>query len=781
MSWLARLRNVLRSDRTSADIDREMAFHLAERIDELVAGGKSPAAAREEATQLFGHYTTQKENTRDGDILVFLDSARADCRYALRTLWAAPRFTIVTVLCVGLGIGVTTTMFAAARAFFLRPLPFADASRLAVIHSNRVDGTQRTGRVSIPEFEYWRRANRSFADIAIWTENFPTLDGPEDAPDRVPGAQVSANLFTLVGMRTAFGRPFSADEARPGAGDFVVLGEGLWRSRYGGDSSIVGRSIQINGAPHVVLGVIAGHVVFPEGAQLWRPLRPASPTPRLSDRQWTGAIGRLEDGVGIADARRDLAAISRRLAVDAPRESAGWVADVRLLRDELVGSLRHPMAIFLGAAVAVLLICCVNVASLLLARSAARTREIAVRLAIGASRTRVVRQLLTESAAIAVAGAGVGALVVLGGVPLLTRTFPDGVPSYVELAVDPIVLSFTLIVAVFATLIFGLVPAVRATRTRPELSLRSRIGQSFIGGRLLGALIATEVALSFVLLVGAVLLVRSSRTLAKELRFDPRGVVSVRVPLPSPRYDGASRAVFFDALFARIRELPDVVAVGSTPGAMPLGLVNPYARRRIIAVEGIAGPIEDRDGSIVHELSAGYFASMGVPLRGGRDFSVADRDTTHPVAIVNEAFVKRYLGGADPIGKRIRWAADLVAPSSSAPQEEYVVTIVGISADFRQERPPASIAPAMFLYRPFDVGSQTLAIRTNLPNPLAIVPSIRAIVRQMDATIPIYQVTTLENAIARGLWRERMQTDVLGLFAVIALLLAVTGVYGVIS
>jgi len=702
-----------------------------------------------------------------------MDNFWQDLHYGLRVMRRSPGFTAVALICIALGVGVTTTMFSAVNGILVRALPFPRAGELVALHAQNRDRDLHGVGVSWADYAVWRDENHTFAQLGIWSSGFPTLSGAEGDVERVEGAAVSANLLPLLGVAPLLGRTFLSSEEQRGSDDVVVLSYGLWQRRYGGDRALLGRAAQINGRPHLVVGVMPPGFDFPDRSQLWLPLVVDPAREQHGNRSRQMAIGRLKPGATLAEAKADLAAISRRLEAAFPQDNRGWEAELVPLRDDLVGALRRPILILLGAAGCVLLIACANVGNLMLARGAVRRREMAIRVAVGASRGRIVKQMLTECVLLALTGGALGTLLAHFGVRFLTLAFPDGVPSYFDISLDGTALGFTVLVSLMTGVLFGMAPAWRATRVDPSTALREGGhggGGGVVGGRMRSGLVAAEVALSLVLLVGATLLIRSDLTLEGKLGFETHGVLSFRVPLPSPKYDAVRRRAFYEQLSERLRAIHGVEVVGSAQG-IPFGPLSGSYDRSQVELEGRPAPRQSEERvSLRSQISPEYFRALGVPLLRGRSFTKADQDSAARVGIINEAFARRHFPAEDPVGQRIKFTDDPAAPW---------ITIVGVAKDLRQDRPPQPIEPAIYL--PFTEGSQTLVVRTTLADPLALVPAVRAIVREMDAGLPTYLVQTLERVVTRTLWRQRLQGRVLGIFASLALLLAVCGIYGVIS
>ena len=695
-------------------------------------------------------------------------------RQAFRLLRQSPGFVSVAIACIALGVGVTTTMFSAVNGILVRPLPYLNADALVAIRGQNASREIHGSFVSWADYAVWRDETRSFAQLGIWRAGFPTLSDVEEGVERVEGAEVSASVFSLLGVPPYVGRTFAPEEEQRGADNVVVIGYGLWQRRFGGDRGVVGRTIGVNGAPRIVVGIMPMGFDFPERAQLWMPLVVNPAIERHGTRANFVAIGRLKPRLTVADAQADVSAASRRLEQAFPQENRGWDAEIASLRDDLVGPLRRPILVLLGAAGFVLLIACANVANLMLARGEARRRELAIRIAIGAGRREIVRQVLMETVLLALIGGAIGTLIARFGVRLLTLAFPDGVPSYFAISIDVTVLAFTLLVSLATGLLFGIIPAFRATYVEAARSLRD--GERGTAGGMAGkyirdALVVAEVALSLVLMVGATLLIRSDLTVERGLGFNPHGVLSFRVPLPSPRYSDVQRRAFYELLAERVRALGGVQSVGTAQG-LPFGPLGGSYDRMHVAVEARPAPRLDEDApSLRSQISPSYLRTLGVPILRGRDFVAADQTGPRSrVAIVNEAFVHRQFPEGDPIGKRINFVDD--------PAAEWI-TIVGVCGNVRQDRPPRPIEPAV--YMPFTQGSQTMVVRASIADPLLLVADVRRIVREMDPRVPTYLIQTFDQTVARALWRQRLQGEVFGIFAMLAVLLAAFGIYAVIS
>jgi predicted permease len=775
-------------DRREADLEAELLAHLEMATRDRIDRGEDPVDARRAARREFGNVASIKDAAREMRRWRLVEHAVQDVRHSVRLLRRNPGMALAAAICIGCGIGVSTTIFGAVNALLIRPLPYPDAQALVVVHSRNVERKVVRGPVAWPDAVAWRDDARVFAEIGVWSPMQVELTAANGEVERLVGASISAGVLRALRHTPMLGRNFEAADQQFGNHRKVLLSHGLWQRRYGGDPAIVGRTIDLAARPaptqsYLVIGVLPPAVSFPEGAELWVPADiDIDEYPINGSRHYSAALARLAPGATIRDANASVATIARRLQQEFPRAQTGWDARIVALRDELVGDLRPALLLFQGAAVLVLLIGCANVANLTLARGVSRGREIAIRIAIGAGRVRLLRHLMTESVMLAMLGGALGVLGAYWGVKLLSISFPDGVPEYIDFSVDRTVLAFTTVLSVVTGLVFGIVPALRATRVAPAGMLQERnlwAGAGVGSGRTRNALVAFEIAVSLVLMIGAMLLIRSDVAIRSTLGFDPRGVLSIGVPTPPQQYEGQRREVFYPELAERIRALPNVLAVGWAGAGAPLE--RPFRRTPIEIIGGAEthSDAASKPEALVHEIGPTYFDAMGVPIVRGRGISAVDRPPPGRVsqlaAVVNEAFVVTFLPRRDPVGQRV-----LAGIPGAGNLGTVTFTIVGVVRDFRQEAPPRSIGPAMYVYAPLGTNSQTLTVRTTLDDALSLVPDVRAIVQQMDPSLAPPIVRTFEDTIARSLWRERLYERVLGWFAFLAMLLAVFGVYAVI-
>lgn len=765
----------------SREIDAEIAFHIESRIQSLIAEGKSPAQARAIAESEYGDLsasrrelsTVDRHRRRRESIASFIDNTRQDLRYAVRALRRSPAFAATVILCVAIGVGLTTTIVGAVNAVLLRPLPYADADRLVAIYSQNVSHNYHGTNISYPDFADWRRQNHTFSQMGIWTWRSYAISTGVGEAERVTGSDVSASLFSTLGVYPSLGRLFTSNEEINGNDRVVLLSNELWRRRFAADGTIVGRTITVDAAPYTVVGVMPPNFHFPDRGDLWTPFAPDLATEEHGNRGYAGAIGRLAPSASLASADQDLAAVSKRIEREFPNDNEGWSSEVTSLRQDLVGDLRQPLLVFLGAVGLVLLITCVNVATLFLARGVARAREIGVRIAVGAERGRIFRQLLTETLVLTLLGGALGALLAMVGIQGVKLAFPGGTPFYFTLALDRVGFAAAFGLSVVTGVVFGVVPAIASRHTNLADSLRDGTrgaGEGSRRSRVRGFLVVAEVALSVVLMIGAGLLVRSYDHLAgKDMGFDRRGAMTLRISLPYEKYRARpARAVFYQALLARVAATPGVTAVGSAQG-IPL---SGWDVQGGMSVDGQREVREsERVVSLFQWVTPGFFDALGVHLVAGRSFTPADRDSSNIPAIVNQTFVRKFFGDASPIGHRVR----------SGPRDPWT-TVVGVVSDYQHSRLPQPIGPAIFYpYATSPALSQTLVVRTTGGDPASVVPVVRGAVRELDAAVPVYAIRSLDAQVSASLWRQRLQGQVLAIFAVVALVLAIIGIYGVIA
>ena len=789
-----RLVAIVRRRRLDRDLDDELAFHLAMREADYRTDGLSADAAREQARRQFGNVTHLKEQTRDMWTFPSLESFRQDIRYALRTLLKAPGFTFVAVFALAVGIGGNTAIFSLVDAIRAKALPYRDPEQLVQLWGNvQRTRVERRG-ASYPDYLDWRAESKSFEDIAAVDSQWMTFVG-SDEPERIQTEFVAAPYFSLLGVSPARGRVFEASEdvvASPA--QVVVLSDGFWKRRFGADPQVIGRTLTLCCAArqYTVVGVMPpGFKGLSDTAELWVPFAMYAPPRAMMERGSRGfaALARLKPGVTLAAAQNDLDTISRRLEQAYPNTNEKRAVEVSPLDVELFGNLRPALLTLMAAVAFVLLIACANVANLLIARSEARRREIAVRTALGAGRGRLLRQLVTESCVLTMLGAAVGLVLARVAVATLIAQSPVTFPSFATPDLDTRVAVFTIAVSLVCGLLVGLVPGLQAQA--PDLSSSLKESARSSGGRqsqrLRSALVIAEVSLAVVLLVGAGLMIRSVRNLAAlNPGFDPQSVLTLHVSIPrtsvppaAPVTTGAPATpapparpvVEGRVLLDRLRAIPGVAAATLANG-LPLdgdGGAAFYAAEGQPAVNAQNVP-----RIYVHLVTPDFFSTLRIPVVSGRTFNDAEISPTSQVAIVSEAVVKRFWPGQDPIGKRVKFGS----LTSSNPW----MSIVGVVGEVKYRGLPQNPTADPDIYLPFADRNSLLgiALRTTVP-PSSLIATVRAAVRAADPSIPVYNIATMDELVSRQTSQSRFTMWLMGVFAACALMLAVVGIYGVMS
>ena len=768
-----------------ADIDDEFAFHIETRAAEHVAAGVPEGEARARALAEFGDLaaarrrcrTIGEQRERRRRWAERVGGLGADLRLALRLFVRAPATAAGVVLTLALGIGATTAMYSAVHGVLLRPLPYAYPERVARLWEVSPRGDDQNV-VSPGNVVSWRERSTSFAGLAAHSWPYDAvLTGAGDAA-RVSLARLTPSVLTVLGVAPLAGRAFAPADGE-GDGRVVMLGEELWRTRFGGAADVVGRRIALDEQPYTVIGVVPASFDFPDAtAQLW-----TVATTAMLDRDerrshnW-GVVARLRPGVPFAAADAELRGIAASLAVEHPQFMTGWSARVVPLHDDLVAPVRPLLLVLLGGAALVLLVACVNIANLLLARAVSREREIAVRGALGAGRWRLVRQLLAESLVLAAAGGALGVLVAAALHRWLLALAPADMPLAGEIRLSLPVLAFAALATLASTLAFGLVPALRLSRTDLQSTIRAAHdrGGGVRHARLRALLLVGEVGLSLLLLVGAGLLVRSAQRLAVvDYGFRPDGLLTATATLPGARYDTLPRQLAYHAaLMARVAALPGVTAVAGTSAPPAAGRGTTFS----FAIEGrpSSNPSGREDPQQLRAVTPDYFRTLGVPLVRGRAFLAGDVAEAPPVAIVNEALARRHWPDGDAVGERISFAG------AGGPWLE----IVGVVGDTRLASPDQPPAPA--LYIPYAQKAWpwmtwlTLLVRAaDDRRAEALAPAVRQAARELDAALPLSGLETVNRRYAATVAPRRFAMTLLVGFAGLALLLATIGIYGVLA
>jgi putative ABC transport system permease protein len=762
------------SNRSAADrdIDDEVQHYLAQATAAHAARGLSAGEAARAARLEIGNGLNVREQVRESGWENVIETLFADLRYAGRRLRAAPGFTAVTVLTVALGVGATTAIFSAVNPILFEPLPYPDADRIAMIAEINNDGTRNDGTFGM--YRGLAERNRSFDAIAVFKPWQPTMTGP-DQPERFDGQRVSASYFRVLGVPPIRGRNFQSSDDRLNGPNVIILSDRLWRRRFNGDRSILGRQITLDDETYDVVGVMPKGFenVLASSAELWAPLQ----YDMSQGRAWghhLRTVGRLRPGVSIDHASQEVDLLAHAVLKEQKPETYG--SDVKLvatpLRDDVTRGVRPALLAILGAVILVLVIACVNVTNLLLARGAHRRGEFALRAALGAGRNRLMRQLLTESLFLAALGGVVGTAVALLGVRALVAISPPGLPRVGAIAVDGTVFAFGLGVTTLIGLAFGLIPALQAAGSDPHQDLEAGSRRSAGGHRRArSALVVAEVALALVLLVSSGLLLRSlERLFAVTVGFDSSHLLTMQVQTVGRRFngDGATARFFAQALDA-VRRVPGVSAAALTSQLPMSGDRDEYG------VHFEASPTQPAQSysAFRYAVSPGYIETMDISLRRGRRLDESDREGAPLVALISESLAKLRFPGADPIGQRLR-----IGPADGPPY-----SIVGVVADVRQMSLAASQSDAVYIPAsqwPFAEGAMTFVVRAQ-GDAVALVPDLRQAVWSVDKDQPVMRVAMMDDLLAASAAERRFALILFEVFALAALVLAAAGIYGVLA
>lgn len=710
-----------------------------------------------------------------------------DFRYGIRMLFKKPGFTAVAIIALALGIGASTSIFSVINTVLLKPLPYEDPQQIVMVWQTSQQAAKVLGTSRLPatyaDFYDWRDQNSVFESLAALDSWLVNLTG-QDEPHKLNGVRATPDLFSLLRVKPLIGRAFLPEEERPGSDRVVMLSYGLWQQRFGADPNIIGRSITLNDASFTIVGVLPNDFRFTEGSNLprvfkfaarvdiWTPLVQTEARVKNRGNHNLAVVGRLKPGVTTEQAQAEMQTIARRIAEGyggKPDESGTKVVS---LREQIAGDIRPALLVLMGAVIFVLLIACANVAGLLLVRASARYKELAVRTALGASRARIIRQLLTESVLLALFGGGVGVLLALWGTDLLISLSPETISHIAPGGIDFRVLAFTLFVSLATGIVFGLVPALVSSKPNLNETLKEGgRGTTDSRGRARNALVVAEIALALVLLVGAGLLIKSFAQLMRvDPGFNPEGVALMDVSLPYTRYgDGSKRAEFFRQAVERIKSLPDVESVGINY-SLPLSGAD---ASNAFAIED-QPPLASGEWQSANlgTISQDYFRTLGIPLMRGREFTDQDRLDSQQVAIVDETMVRRYFGGDDPIGKRVRVGG-----------REWL-TVVGVVGSVKSESLEGESRP--YIYTPYAQRSSfwpsiTIAMRSKTNDTTGLIASAKREINAIDKDQPVSNTTTLAELYKRAAAPQRFSMVLLSLFAGVALLLAGVGLYGVMS
>ena len=774
---LSRIRALMSGRRLDEDFDAELRAHLRLLTDENIRQGMSPAEAARQAHLRLGGVAQLEERHRDARSLPLLETARQDVRYAVRALRKNPAYAVVAIATLAIGIGAGTTVYSVAGAVLLRPLPYADPDRLVrVFETNPLKGWTRN-IASPANYADWKKQATVFTDIAAYEQFNSNGSGASDVfltgfgePQGLKSLGVTGNLFRVLGAAPLLGRTFTDDETFEGKGRVVVLSYGVWQGLFAGDPAIIGKPVVLSGRTYDVVGVMPRDFFFPgRDVQVWVPVAYA-PAVFVRNRRphYLGVIARQRPGVSLARAQQEMDTIARGLERQYPDTNTQMGVRLESFHSSLAFEPRPALLMLSGAVGVLFLIVCANIANLQLGRAAARTRELAIRRALGAGRGRLVRQLLTESLVISAIGGALGFVLVVLARSVLLQVAGSVLPLFAEIRLDRSVVIFDIALSLAAPVIFGVLPALTSSRTD---GLTERGTSPSRDARWLRSLlVSAEVALSIVLVVGAVLLVRSLVRLQQvDPGFDQDHVVAFTITLPSARYPAPrERLLAFEEMERRLREAPGVQAVGA---ASTLALRG-FTWTGDSTVEGRAA--DDYERELRHKsITPDYFRAMGIRLLAGRMLNEQDRIDQPRVAIVNESLARKYFPGADAIGKRITFGR----PEDKAPW----ITIVGVVGDEKQDgmdkaaRPVAYQGIAQAMQNPL-----TFVVRTTI-EPDSAIAAARQQIRSVDKDLALTAVTTLEAVVAESFGDHRFRTMLLSAFAGVALFLAALGIYGVLA
>jgi putative ABC transport system permease protein len=772
-AWVMRLAGMLRSGRADREFARELESHLQHHIDDFISAGLSPAEARRRAVLALGGIEQTKERYRDRKGIPMIETLFRDLRLGARSLRKTPGFTLAAIVILGLGIGVNSAIFTVVNTVVLRPLPFPDADRVMRLwHTPPPMFDSPVFALSPANFVDWQEQSRSFERMAIYRSGRRILTGQGEPAGLIVG-RVSSDFLPILGLTPLVGRGFTAEEDRDGGPKAVLLSEATWRTRFGGDAAVVGRPIVVDGEPLTVAGVVPNAPALASTVQLWIPLSWSAEERAVRNNHNYRAIAKLKPGVSVKQAQADLDAISTRLAQQYPADNKDWGALVTPLQEDLVGNSRSSLFVLLGAVGLVLLIACANLANLMLVRTHGRAKEIAVRTALGASRGRVVQQLLTEGLLLGIGGGAAGLAASMLGVRLLVAVFGPALPRAAEISLDGRVLAFTAAVALLTGLVAAFAPAWQLTRRDPNQALKQGAarGNSSAGdGRVRNLLVVSEVALALMLLVGAGLLMRSLAGLrAVDAGFDSRNLLTASVDIPEARYDTTEKRVqFFDRALQNIRALPGVESAAAVD-TLPLqgGSSQP------VALEG-AAPVPEAEQPIVSVRmpTPAYFHTARVQFVSGRDFADSDALGRPLVAIISDGAAARLFPNENPIGRRL-----ILSLMSHEPRE-----VVGVVRDVKMDSLEARESqPAIYLpYGQIGFSGVALMVRTAVP-PETLTRAVVGAVQALDPEQPLLDIQTMDAVVEESLGQRRFAMLLLGGFASLALLLAAVGIYSVLA
>jgi len=801
VSLLSRLKGLLQIRRLEGDLDEELRSHVEMRAADNVAAGMSRAEARYDAQRRFGNSTLMKEETRAMDIVGWIETTGQNLRYATRMLRRNPGFTLVAILTLALGIGANVAIFTVVRAVLLQPLPFPHPEQLVRVYDDMRSSSTHGVGMSVPELWDLRDRSGIFQDITALVSADANLTGG-DRPQRIELLGTSADYFTMLGAQPLLGHTYLPADALPGFSEPTVISNAFWHRTFGADPNVIGKRIRVDGDLYTIAGVMPPDFRHPGrtlggDVDIWATAgfaAPPFPSPVIrAARFLPGAMGRLKPGLTLAQAQAQLDTFVAQLSRQFPDEypsAAGWSIRLVPVQQDLVGNVRTELLVLFAAVAFVLLIACVNLANLLLARSASRQREIAIRLAIGAGRLRLIVQLLTESILLATVSGSVALLTVIWLKSALLRLAPADLPRLSEIRFDPGVLLFAFFISILTGVIFGLAPTLQTARASQITALREGTrgsGSTKHQLQFSRLLVASEIALSLVLLIGAGLLVRSFwQLLQVHPGFEPHHLVTTKIwlavpnnPQDDPYFTREKRAAFHKEVLRRISSLPGVEQAALGNGA---SLPMDFSRIQTpFLIENHPLDIERTPAAEISDVTPSYFSALKTPLINGRFFTDSDDTKGQPVALINETLAHRYWPNSpsDAVGQRFQLGRVLRGQTSAA--QNPWLTIVGVVGDIKSDGFEAESAPhiyvPLFQTPPYD---GVVYLRTS-GDPGTLGDAVRAEVQRVDPTIPVFSVRTMDSIVSTFLAERRFALDLIAIFAVVALLLASVGIYGVMA
>jgi predicted permease len=778
-----RFRTLAKRKRVETELDKELRYHIQRQTEENMAAGMNAREAREAASRMFGGVSQIEEECRDMRQTQYLENFLQDLRYAVRILGKSPSFTVVIVLTLALSIGANSAIFSVIDGVLLKPLPYPQAGRIVRVFYRSAEYPKFP--LNPWDFLDFRARNRSFENFAVYTHADVELSGTGSDPVKLSAFRISSGYFRVLGVQPARGREFDFSEERPGNGNVVILSDRLWRNQFGAAADILGRKLLLDSQPYTVVGLMPAGVDHPgnsynsvaygDTVDAWTPFT-FDGNPNNRGSHYIEGIGRLKPGVTAEQAAADFNGIMTELASQHEGDK-GWTIYIVPLFQEIVGPVQKMLLVLLAAVGLVLLIACVNAANLLLARAAARQKEIAVRAALGAGRGRLAHQMLAESLVISLLGGALGALLATVGVRVLVSFLPQGFPRTDAIQVNGFVFAFTALVAVATGLFFGLIPAVKASRIDPQQGLHEA-GRGFSGSgrqtRLRAALVVGEVGLACLLLVGAGAMLRSFVNLLRlDPGFQPEHVLTAEIALPRANYKTTdSIANFYHQLLTSLNTLPGVHAVGAGTDLPWTGYDENIGG---FTIEGKTPPPHEEFNARYHTASADYFRAVGIPLVRGRFFDQRDTKDAPKALIINDVMARRYWPGEVAVGKRITF--------DDKPKESDWFRVVGVVGDVKDTPASGGAQPAFWwpvLQQPFPFPNMTVVLRGNT-EPQLLTEALRTKVRELDPSLAVAHVRLLDRIVEEQLSTPRFALFLIGLFAALALLLAAIGIFGVIS